>query len=585
MFVSRCRYWWCARCQAVFEKPDLQSKIQQFSGPGAVQILSTGECAKCHAVYPMSEVYAGQHDVPRQFWDQLRQPVELGESPAERERLQTLVVSCSQCRRSIRVGANVAGKRIRCPHQGCGGVVAVPVQGTSAEGLPTAQPEQDDEPLPQAPVKSTAPPATGQQSAAAGTAPTAPPLKFPCPECCKQLQVPARLTGTTSKCPACGARLQIPTQAQCDAYHERQCREERRAADHIAMIKEDPRPLSAWLAKRGRRDLIRLESYTSEAETLIAKYRRKVRKALGFKASQELPREVTMAIGRAVFDATCEELHRRYDLDVDDLVAIIALIWERMEREERARAQMRQSILNNDVAALLVQMWMDGDREQSQATQTAQAVAEPKLPAGGSSLLSANNLGTRYDSLGKANSYWLLRQSKAEKESYLLYAFPNRDQARSALLELPCIQVAQDSQELICTEVLTFGYYQTEQGTFEAMLAGKEMTPTLFHQARAAFRKHGGKPQGTGELAPDGSSAAGSERQQARSTSAPTFVREYSKPNALGQLCTYRIHRATNAASAKAFLQAHPVNAPLLYVIVETPEGTWGRDKDGIYKE
>jgi hypothetical protein len=45
------------------------------------------------------------------------------------------------------------------------------------------------------------------------------------------------------------------------------------------------------------------------------------------------------------------------------------------------------------------------------------------------------------------------------------------------------------------------------------------------------------------------------------------------------------MHTGPDAASAKAFLKRSPVTTPLQYVIVETPEGSYGRDIDGIYRE
>jgi hypothetical protein len=48
---------------------------------------------------------------------------------------------------------------------------------------------------------------------------------------------------------------------------------------------------------------------------------------------------------------------------------------------------------------------------------------------------------------------------------------------------------------------------------------------------------------------------------------------------------TYRIHRAPEAQSAKLFLEINPVNEKFYYIVVETPEGNYARDIDGIYKE
>jgi hypothetical protein len=47
----------------------------------------------------------------------------------------------------------------------------------------------------------------------------------------------------------------------------------------------------------------------------------------------------------------------------------------------------------------------------------------------------------------------------------------------------------------------------------------------------------------------------------------------------------YEVHRGPDAASAREFLAGKQVSKPHHYVIVETPQGNYGRDKDGIYKE
>ena len=62
------------------------------------------------------------------------------------------------------------------------------------------------------------------------------------------------------------------------------------------------------------------------------------------------------------------------------------------------------------------------------------------------------------------------------------------------------------------------------------------------------------------------------------------FVKEYSEEK-MEKEFTYRIYTAQNKASAKALLEENRVNKPFHYIIVETPEGNWGRDINGIYKE
>jgi len=67
------------------------------------------------------------------------------------------------------------------------------------------------------------------------------------------------------------------------------------------------------------------------------------------------------------------------------------------------------------------------------------------------------------------------------------------------------------------------------------------------------------------------------------------LVKTYSqqKANPLGQkfTCHYEIYRARTAQEAREFLEAKTVTEPCTYVVIETPEGNWGKDKSGVYKE
>lgn len=62
------------------------------------------------------------------------------------------------------------------------------------------------------------------------------------------------------------------------------------------------------------------------------------------------------------------------------------------------------------------------------------------------------------------------------------------------------------------------------------------------------------------------------------------FIRE-DRREMMGHTMRYRIHRASDPSAAKAFLHRQTVDRGLLCLVVETPEGTWCRDRDGIYRE
>ena len=192
-----------------------------------------------------------------------------------------------------------------------------------------------------------------------------------------------------------------------------------------------------------------------------------------------------------------------------------------------------------------------------------------------------DNMGSRHDTFSLATSYWMARLTSPKKDPYVMFVFDNANSAREALLELPCIHVAEDSNKLICTEVLIFGYYPVDGGKYEAIICGDDLTYELWDQAKASFAKHGGTRKN--DLEP--------EKHHTPAKSPPAikpdkviFVRE-DRQQRMGETMIYRIHKAPNAASAQAFLQQNPVTRQFYYLVVETPEGNYCRDIQGIYKE
>ena len=206
-----------------------------------------------------------------------------------------------------------------------------------------------------------------------------------------------------------------------------------------------------------------------------------------------------------------------------------------------------------------------------------------KLFGKASFYMEKDNRGTRHDTESLANAYWLARHTSSKKDPFVGYSFDREEDARQALLELPCIHLSEDFGKLICTEVLTFGYYSTKEGDCEAIICGDDLTHELWAQAKASFIKHGGRPSGQGELEP-AEHTVPLKKARASKAGRVTFVRE-DQEQKMGATLIYRIHKSSDAASAKAFLEENPVSKKLYYIVVETPEGNYCRDIQGIYKE
>lgn len=61
------------------------------------------------------------------------------------------------------------------------------------------------------------------------------------------------------------------------------------------------------------------------------------------------------------------------------------------------------------------------------------------------------------------------------------------------------------------------------------------------------------------------------------------FVETTTRNASSGGVFTYEVYRADSRDDALAFLKTKEVGKPLYYVEVDTPNGTWGKDIDGIY--
>jgi len=192
-----------------------------------------------------------------------------------------------------------------------------------------------------------------------------------------------------------------------------------------------------------------------------------------------------------------------------------------------------------------------------------------------------DNMGTRQDSLHLANSYWMARNVSQKFEPYVLYTFDQAIDAQEALLDLDCIHLAQDTGKLICTETLLFGYYETDEGKYEAIVCGEDLTHELWAAAKESFARHNGKRKNDQEPK---KRPKPRPKAKAKKPGKVVFIRE-DRQQKMGHTMIYRIHKGPDAATAKAFLEKNPVTKQFYYIIIETPEGNYCRDIQGIYKE
>jgi hypothetical protein len=219
------------------------------------------------------------------------------------------------------------------------------------------------------------------------------------------------------------------------------------------------------------------------------------------------------------------------------------------------------------------------------------------------SLTERDNVGTRYETEERVNAFWTPFILSRPRFPFVFYDMPEKKDAMEAMLSLPPFAIASDSGKVISTEVLEFGVYPVSgrKDRWGFFLAGEQMKRPLFDAAIASCKKHNGTNPRVSD--PPRAEEAGHAKASNANASSVKFERE-EKVDLMAMMkarnieivdlsggpkgpsfSTKRHYNAPNKAAALAFLRENPVNRPLYYLVVHTPEGVFGRDKDGIYEQ
>lgn len=198
--------------------------------------------------------------------------------------------------------------------------------------------------------------------------------------------------------------------------------------------------------------------------------------------------------------------------------------------------------------------------------------------APGGKLRARDHTGLRYNDAQQADGIWRMAHMN-KRTPFLAYRFATPDAARQAILGLSYIHEAADSGELITSEVVEFGCYAVGGGQGEVALVGRMMSRAMWDKAKNKLAQAGGDLLKENN-APSPAAPLPDVHARDASASRVTFLRERVQDG-----FTYREHQADRAADAIAFLKQNPVTRPQVYLVVETPEGNFGRDITGIYLE
>lgn len=214
---------------------------------------------------------------------------------------------------------------------------------------------------------------------------------------------------------------------------------------------------------------------------------------------------------------------------------------------------------------------------------------------------SIDNLGTVYTDNKKVDAAWQVqgmmfgqeqeftlyygsgyeksKEITSKGHPFICFTLNNENDAKNGLSSISFIKKASDTNEYISLEIIEFGYYETDKGdTWEVIFWGENLSTEMYNEAKTKLDNAGGKMKG-GRIP--------TKKSQGQPNSKEKIKKEkvkYEKTYNEGSN-TYETHKAPSKSAALAFLKNKSVTKSLYYVIVETPEGNWGKDIDGIYQE
>ena len=198
-----------------------------------------------------------------------------------------------------------------------------------------------------------------------------------------------------------------------------------------------------------------------------------------------------------------------------------------------------------------------------------------------------DNVGTRIltaDRNQAAYSAWTMNGMNSQGNIY--YGFNTKEEAYSAMAEIPCIKIASDSKNLISLEIIEFGvYWDTYNDKYwEAFLQGPALTSKIYHAAEKSFISHKGiKISCVEPIENKSNSMEVPQKPGKNKTNSVKFI-EKSNTSMMGVTSIKEIYEAPNKSVALEFLKSKKISKQYYYIEIETPDGWVGKDIDGIYE-
>lgn len=192
-----------------------------------------------------------------------------------------------------------------------------------------------------------------------------------------------------------------------------------------------------------------------------------------------------------------------------------------------------------------------------------------------------NNMGTYFRDEEHAHDFWAA-QYTLNGPPVIICSFDTVDKAREAIITISFID--EKDGKLMSTETVDYGCYETGQQKGEVIICGHEFSKVMYDEVKLKLKNAGGTikqatPPKEQSRKPEVKAEKNDEDDKV------TYVKTSKRELAPGVTAIYENYRAENEAAAKEFLAYKLIMQPLYYIVVDTPNGTWGKDIDGMYKE
>ncbi|MBN2449222.1 MAG: hypothetical protein JXR77_02470 [Lentisphaeria bacterium] len=179
-------------------------------------------------------------------------------------------------------------------------------------------------------------------------------------------------------------------------------------------------------------------------------------------------------------------------------------------------------------------------------------------------------------------NFWGMADADPEHFKYVAYRYPTEEDAKAALLQLSYIHEGPNKQ-LKCLRSIEFGIYP-HQEKYVVFVGGRDLHYALWREASAVFPELPDAEYFRVSAAPEVNLEIPDIEQLLRD-SAMKIEHVENREGEGDDFNQYYTYRAPDKSSALEFLRRVNVSEANVHVVVQTPEGVWGKDENGIYQE